>query len=124
MMTIITGVRLRQGAEQEWDTIMRERMSAVKAQPGWIGGQLLHPQHEPDKRVIVGTWKSRADWKSWHEDPLFEETRQKLDGLATGPAEHTWHDVVLDVRSSAKGARATNGGAGKKAAARRATSDR
>ena len=117
MMTIVTGVRLKHGAEHEWDSIMSERMAAVKTHPGWVGGQLLHPKDEPDKRVIVGTWQTRDDWQSWHEDPLFEETRQKLDGLATGPAEHTWHDVVLDVRPG-KGARSAGSAGGKRSSTR------
>jgi hypothetical protein len=27
------------------------------------------------------------------------ETRRRLDGLENGPAEHWWHEVVLDVRT-------------------------
>ena len=30
----------------------------------------------------------------------FAETRQRLDGLESAPAEHWWHDVVLDVRKA------------------------
>jgi hypothetical protein len=48
--------------------------------------------------VIVGTWTARANWEAWHHDPQFTETRQRLDGLESAPAEHWWHDVVLDVR--------------------------
>jgi hypothetical protein len=51
--------------------------------------------------VIVGAWKSRADWEAWHHDPQFTETRQRLDGLESAPAEHWWHDVLLDVRKTA-----------------------
>jgi hypothetical protein len=27
-----------------------------------------------------------------------DEARRRLDGLESGPAEHWWHEVVLDVR--------------------------
>jgi len=46
--------------------------------------------------VIVGTWRSRDDWHSWHAAPSFRETRAQLDGLVRGPEEHTWHDVVIE----------------------------
>jgi heme-degrading monooxygenase HmoA len=98
MVTIVTDVRLREGAEQKWDEGMRERMDAAKSQEGWVGGQLLQPDDQPSKRVIVGTWRSREDWQRWHEDSRFAETRESLDRLATMPAEHYWHEVVLDVR--------------------------
>jgi heme-degrading monooxygenase HmoA len=100
MMTIVTHVHLREGSGRDWDAAMRTRLSAAREAPGWIGGQLLRPADKPDKRVIVGTWRTRANWEAWHHDPQFTETRQRLEGLETAPAEHWWHDVVLDVRKA------------------------
>jgi hypothetical protein len=58
---------------------MRTRLSAARKASGWVGGQLLRPADKPDRRVIVGTWRTRANWEAWHHDPT--ETRQRLDGL-------------------------------------------
>jgi heme-degrading monooxygenase HmoA len=77
MMTIVTQVELKDSAEREWDA-----------------------EENPKKRVIVGTWKSRADWEEWHQDPLFAETRRQLDALVNGTEQHGWYDVLLDVRKS------------------------
>jgi heme-degrading monooxygenase HmoA len=101
MMTIVTHVHLREGAGRDWDAAMRRRLSAARKRPGWVGGQLLRPADKPDRRMIVGTWRTRANWDAWHHDPQFTETRQRLDGLESAPAEHWWHDVVLDVRKAA-----------------------
>lgn len=98
MMTIVTEVQLKEGSEQDWDAAMRERMAQAKKQPGWVGGQMLQPEDDPIKRVIVGTWQSRDDWEKWHEDPRFEETREELEGLVAEPEQHAWYEVVLDVR--------------------------
>ena len=98
MKTIVTHVHLKPDAGRDWDAAMRKRLSAARMRPGWVGGQLLRPADNEDKRVIVGTWRTRADWDGWHHDPTFAETRQRLDGLESAPAEHWWHDVVLDVR--------------------------
>ena len=98
MMTIVTTVRLKEGAEQEWDAVMRERLAAARKQPGWVGGQLLRPENEDDARVIVGTWHSKQDWATWHEDPEFAETRERLDGLSRQELQHSWHEVVDDER--------------------------
>jgi heme-degrading monooxygenase HmoA len=100
MMTIVTHVHLREEAGPDWDAAMRARLSAARKASGWIGGQLLRPADKPDRRVIVGAWRSRADWEAWHHDPQFTETRQRLDGLERVPSEHWWHDVVLDVRKA------------------------
>ena len=101
MMTIVTHVHLKEGAGRDWDAAMRTRLSAAKKRPGWVGGQLLRPADKPDRRVIVGTWRTRGDWEAWHHDPQFTKARQQLDGLESAPAEHWWHDVVLDIRKAA-----------------------
>jgi heme-degrading monooxygenase HmoA len=116
MMTIVTHVHLREGAGRDWDAAMRTRLSAARKQSGWVGGQLLQPADKPDRRVIVGTWRARADWEAWHQDPQFAETRRRLDGLESGPAEHWWHEVVLDVRKFTAASPS-----GSKAATRRAS---
>jgi heme-degrading monooxygenase HmoA len=101
MKTIVTHVHLKPGTGRDWDAVMRRRLSAARKRPGWVGGQLLRPVDKEDAREIVGTWRTRPDWEKWHHDPQFAETRQRLEGLESAPAEHWWHDVVLDVRKAA-----------------------
>jgi heme-degrading monooxygenase HmoA len=100
MMTVITRVALNPGAEPEWDEAMRERMDAAYGRPGWIGGQVLIPVEGLNQRVIVGTWETRSDWQSWHEDPAFQETRLRMEGLQAGPDEMEWFEVVTAGRES------------------------
>jgi heme-degrading monooxygenase HmoA len=99
-MTIVTHVHLREGAGRDWDAAMRTRLAAARKASGWVEGQLLRLADRPDRRVIIGTWRTRANWDAWHHDPKFRETRQRLDGLESAPAEHWWHDVVLNVRKA------------------------
>lgn len=101
MMTIITHVTLKQGSEPDWDAVMRERLASAHEQAGWVGGQLLMPLDELNRRVIVGIWLTRADWEAWHNDPTFTETRRRLEGLEAEPSRHAWHEVLLDARRPA-----------------------
>lgn len=98
MMTIVTHVSLKQGREPEWDACMRERLAAAGDRPGWVGGQLLMPLDKLNRRVVVGTWQTRADWEAWHQDPAFEKTRQRMEGLEDGEPENWWHEVLEDAR--------------------------
>ena len=100
MMTIVTHVTLKEGSEPEWDAAMRTRLGAVRGRPGWIGTQLLIPNDGLHRRVIIGTWQTRADWVAWHNDPAFVETHARLDGLEAAPRQEWWHEVLLDVRAS------------------------
>ena len=98
MMTIVTHVTLREGAGPEWDATMSDRLAAAADQPGWIGGQLLIPLDGMHRRIIVGTWQTRAAWEAWHNDPDFIATRSQLEGLEAEPSKHWWHEVIADVR--------------------------
>ena len=98
MMTVITRLTLQDGAQEEWDATMSDRMKAAEDQDGWIGGQLLKPVDEPNARVIVGTWESRTHWEDWHGEEAFRQTRERLEGLQAQPAEVTWYEAVLDRR--------------------------
>jgi heme-degrading monooxygenase HmoA len=99
MLTVVTTTRLRAGAEQEWDAVMRERFDSARGRPGWVSGQLLVPADDASTRVIVGTWRSRGDWEDWHHDPAFLERRTTLEGLEADPSSAQWFDVVADARA-------------------------
>ena len=96
MMTVVTHTTLRQGAEPEWDAAMRERLANATGRPGFVRSQLLMPLEGLDRRVIVGTWATRAHWEAWHNDETFLASRQRLEGLQDGPGETTWYEVVED----------------------------
>ena len=99
MMTIVTHVTLKEGSEPEWDAAMRARLGSVRGRRGWTCTQLLIPHDGMNKRVIVGTWETRADWEAWHEDSTFAETRARMDGLQEGRSEMVWYEVVTEGRA-------------------------
>jgi heme-degrading monooxygenase HmoA len=100
MMTVVTQVTLKQGCEPEWDAAMRERLAAASGRPGWIGGQLLIPLDGHNKRAVIGSWETRADWEAWHEDERFLETRRRMEGLQEGRSEMAWYEVVTEARGT------------------------
>ncbi len=99
MMTVVTTTLLRPGGEEEWDAAMRERFDSARSRPGWVSGQLLIPEAQRSTRVIVGTWRSREDWESWHADPAFLEQRATLERLEQEPSRLEWFRVVADAHS-------------------------
>ena len=99
MMTVLTTTRLRAGSEAQWDAAMRERFESAQGMQGWVSGQLLTPEDDPQSRVIVGTWNSREDWMTWHDHPAFLDKRAKLEDLESGPNVTRWCTVVADARA-------------------------
>jgi heme-degrading monooxygenase HmoA len=95
MEMVITRIAVNPGAEAEWEAVMRDRMAAAEAAEGWIAGYVVAPDDDGSARVIVGLWRSRADWEAWHDDDAFADTGKRLDGLERDPGAATWHGVVF-----------------------------
>lgn len=94
MMTVITRVQLDADQAEAWDEAMIRRMRTAESVDGWVSGQVLTPEAEPTRRVIVGVWETREHWKAWHEDPTFEETRADLDSMGVDDGDSVWHEPI------------------------------
>lgn len=99
MMTVVTTMKLRPESAAEADQLIQERFRSAHQRDGWISGQLLSPTDTTDTRVIVGTWRSKAEWDAWHEDPAFLATRERLDQMQTEAHTTAWFDVIDDARA-------------------------
>jgi heme-degrading monooxygenase HmoA len=94
MMTIISETTIEPGQEPVWDRAYRERIEDAPNQGGWISTQLLIPLDAPNKRLVVGTWQSRADWEAWHTTEVFRRTREQLDAVQQTAEPERWYEVV------------------------------
>ena len=94
MMTVITYLTLQEGSEPEWDSAMRARLDSANGRRGFLRSQLLMPLDGPNRRVIVGTWSTRADWEAWHNDSAFLAARRRLDELQEAPGDTNWFEVM------------------------------
>jgi heme-degrading monooxygenase HmoA len=94
MLTIITRVRLRGDASEQWDEVMHRRVEAAKDCRGWVAAQVLKGRDDRLARVIVGVWESVADWAAWHDESTFRATRQELSEVEDGPGESTWYETL------------------------------
>lgn len=99
MVTTVTQMMLKEGGERAWDAAMKERLDAARRRPGWVEGQVLKPMDgKTPRRIVVGSWKSRGDWESWHQDPVFKSTRTRLDSLEMEPRRQWWHEVPVSAQ--------------------------
>ena len=58
-----------------------ELRSKAITQPGYISGETLRNVNEPEDYVVIGTWKSVADWKTWESSKARKEIQSKIDAL-------------------------------------------
>ena len=96
MVTVVTRVRVKDGREDEWDDVFAKRAHAAREQDGFEFVQLCRPDDAPGERVIVGTWQTHDDWRTWHEDPAFLETRNELEEIDQESGQSQWYEVVVE----------------------------
>ena len=98
MVTVLTRVRIKDGRDAEWDEVFAKRVQAARDQKGFEFVQLCRPDDTARDRVIVGTWQTHDDWKTWHEDPAFIETRAELEEIDLESTASQWYEVVVEER--------------------------
>ena len=98
MVTVVTRVRIKGGQEAEWDETFSARVRAARKQQGFEIVQLCKPHDAPVERVIVGTWQTRDDWRAWHDDETFQETRRRLEEVDEEQESSDWYEVVVEER--------------------------
>ncbi len=93
-MTIISETTIEPGQEPQWDQAYQQRLEDARGQPGFITAQLLIPIEALNRRVVVGTWQTRAHWEAWHNTPAFQSTRQAMDLVQQSEVYQHWYEVI------------------------------
>ena len=85
---------LRPGAEATWDAAFQERIEQAASAPGWLGVAAWAPVAEPSERVVVGRWRSKADYETWALTESYLRTKVTLDSCQTGAPDIEWFRSV------------------------------
>jgi heme-degrading monooxygenase HmoA len=57
----------------------------VVKQPGFISTNILLGAEDPCHVLIIDTWETEQDWKTWDESAVRAETKPDLEELLTQP---------------------------------------
>ncbi|MFP3871076.1 MAG: antibiotic biosynthesis monooxygenase family protein [Syntrophobacteria bacterium] len=69
------------------DELTRLRSKAMRAK-GYISGETLRALDDPNHYLVISTWNSFEDWKTWEADTERQEIQGKIDKMLEGPAVH------------------------------------
>jgi heme-degrading monooxygenase HmoA len=92
---VVGRFNLRPGAEATWDSAFRDRVETATAAPGWLGVATWAPVAEPSQRIVVGRWRSRADYEAWTLTESYLSTKATLDSCQTAAPDIEWFRSVL-----------------------------
>jgi heme-degrading monooxygenase HmoA len=60
----------------------------ANSQPGYISGETMRSLDNPDEFLVISTWESSDDWKSWVNSADRKEVQDKIDALLGGKTEY------------------------------------
>jgi quinol monooxygenase YgiN len=67
--------KFKKGKQKEIMALLWELRSSALHQSGYISGETLVSNEDPQMLLVIGTWENLASWHSWKEN----ETRQTLE---------------------------------------------
>jgi heme-degrading monooxygenase HmoA len=80
---IITQRTVSPEKQSDLHLLLRQlRMQAIN-QPGYITGETLISVDNPNTYVVISTWESLEDWKTWESNLRRREIQSKIELLLT-----------------------------------------
>lgn len=78
---VIVKRKVSQGKETEMLPLLLELRAKAMSQPGYISGETLRGVDDPEDYLVIGTWQSIEDWKTWESSPGRAQIHDKIDAL-------------------------------------------
>jgi heme-degrading monooxygenase HmoA len=75
MIRVLIERRLAEGVEEDLQRAMREMRREAIHVPGYLSGETLRSISDPNRYVIISSWRSQADWEAWSRS----ETRRRIE---------------------------------------------
>jgi heme oxygenase (mycobilin-producing) len=67
--------------------LMELRAKAVKVK-GYISGETLRELDDPNTCIVIATWNTLEDWKSWESNKERVDLQARIDALLRAPSKH------------------------------------
>lgn len=68
--------------------MLRQMRAGALNQPGYISGETLYGRDDPKKLVVIATWDSEEDWRTWQSNETRRDMEGELDEFLLEPARY------------------------------------
>ena len=72
---------------QEANKINLQLRALATVQPGYISGQSMISEDNPNKIIVLSRWASREDWENWIATQTRKEFYKKIEKFLEYPEE-------------------------------------
>jgi heme-degrading monooxygenase HmoA len=80
--------KVLEAKDAELRALLIKLRSLTMSQPGYISGETLKRFDKPGETLVIGTWESADDWRSWVLSKERSEIQDKIDLLLGEKTEY------------------------------------
>jgi heme-degrading monooxygenase HmoA len=80
--------KVPEGKAAELRALLIELRSLTMSQPGYISGETLKRFDKPGETLVIGTWESADDWRTWVMSKERTDIQDKIDLLLGEKTEY------------------------------------
>ena len=80
--------KFNQGKKREIIALLRELRAMALQQPGYISGETLSAEDQPQTLMVIGTWQNMESWQNWKENNTRKTLENMLETYQEGSTEY------------------------------------
>ena len=80
--------KFRKGKKSEIIALLKELRSRALQQPGYISGETLSSEEQPQTLMVIGTWQNMESWHKWKQNDIRKTLEQMLTTYQEGSTEY------------------------------------
>jgi len=80
--------RFKTGKVKEINALLRDFRSGAMTQAGYVSGETLVSQEDPQNVLVIGTWQNMESWLAWKGNPRRQEFETMLEMYQEGPTQY------------------------------------
>ena len=84
---IIIDRKVKKGKEADFAKLLRKLRSKAIFSRGYISGEMLRVQNDPQNYIVISAWQSVADWEKYERVPETSKIRARIEKLMARPTK-------------------------------------
>jgi heme-degrading monooxygenase HmoA len=84
---IIIDRKVKKGKETDFAKLLRKLRSQAIFSEGYISGEMLRAQEDPQNYIVITAWQSIADWEKYERVPETRKVHARIEKLMARPTK-------------------------------------
>jgi len=85
---ILISRHFKKGKRKDIFALLKRFRSTALNQPGYISGETLTEDNDPQRMLVITTWEDMESWDNWKESNERKEFEAMLQLFQEGPTEY------------------------------------